>query len=264
MKVALCLSGEPRNLDYIWNDLEKKLNIPGNDIDIYIHTWYSNDKISSLPLFKDRGGLIYQKHLNQLTSPEYIYKLKPRTFLVENYYTSPPHLRFCEYSLSATITRMYSMFYGIQCSTRLAINNNFNSYDYIIRMRPDIFLEKELDWNEISILLDQNPNSIVIPELWINIGGTSGVWTPMSDYWPDFMCIYKPCNRLFENIYDDIQDVCGLHVDRSISTYGDLASIPEHYLASYAKNKGITSIKIDIKMMLARHHKQITSGEQIC
>lgn len=258
MKIAICLSGEPRDFHYIWNDLWSKLNCP--NADIYIHTWHSDKKVSELPASKERGGEAYQLLLEQTTSADYIYVTKPVSFLIENYYYSTPYKRFSEYTLSSIITRMYSMFYGIQSSLNLVDKQN---YDYIVRIRPDMYLEKNLDWDFIQQSLTDNPMAVLMPDLWLNIGAYPTPWSNETDYWPDFFWIYKSNNNSFRTIYDDISKYCGIHIDTQSNIIGDWPSIPEHYLSRYLKSKDCEAIKMDLKVMIARQHRQITSGKPI-
>jgi hypothetical protein len=258
MKVAICLSGEPRNFHYIWPDLSQKINL--SQADIFIHTWFSSNDECNLPEHKERAVFDYQNYLEKIPSTEYVNILSPKNFLVENYYSSDPYLRFKSYTLPSTITRMYSMFYGIQASCSLPKKEE---YDFVIRMRPDIFLEEKLNWVEISEYLTLNPKNVMIPDLWINIGGNKDSWTEDSDQWPDFFCIYKADNKIFNDIYDEIQNICGLHTNPQVRDYGNLPSLPEDYLNAYLRSKGASAKKMTLKMMLARHHKQITNNEQI-
>jgi hypothetical protein len=258
MKIALCLSGEPRDFHYIWPDLLTKLNCP--DAHIYIHTWFSDKVTSNMPPHKERGGLLYEQHTHQSITTEYIYSTLPRKFLVEDFYHSIPYLLFKDFNLPSTISRMYSMYFGIQSVVNMI---NFSDYDIIIRMRPDIFLENKLNWPEISEFLNANPFSILIPELWFNIGASAEAWTSTSTDIPDFFCIYKSNSILFTDIYDKINRFCGLHIDKTISDDFNLPSIPEIYLASYFKSKLFIPTKMNLKMMLARHHKQIMNNEPV-
>lgn len=258
MKVAVCLSGEPRDFNYIWNDFREKLNL--ESIDFYIHTWHSDSLVSNLPLHNERGGMAYQNQLAQISSSEYVKKIDPTNFLVENFYSSHPYTRFSTYTLPSTISRMFSMFYGIQSVSNLIANNN---YDYVIRSRPDIFLERKINWNHIVEKLSQDPHQILLPDLWINIGGLDKHWTEAPNYCPDFFCIYKASFNIFCTIYDDITQFCGLHTFPNLEERGNLPCIPEIFLSHYLKSKGIKISTLDFKMMLARHHRQISNGQNV-
>lgn len=259
MKVALCLSGEPRDFQFVWNDLLSKINY--NDIDIFIHSWHSNSDISNLPEHKERGGINYQVHLNQIKSSQYINFVKPVDFIVEDYYKSHPYIRFLPYFLPSTITRMYSMFYGIQAVKKLV---DISKYDYIIRLRPDLYIDKNLDWDIIKNLLQISPRSVLMPDLFINIGNSDKPWTQDSDQCPDFMFIYKSDNPLFHDVYDVIHEFCGLHIHKDFYTaVGELPSIPEQYLAAYLRSKGSLAIKMDLKAQPARQRIQYLNGLDI-
>lgn len=257
MKIAICLSGEPRNFHYIWHDLSMKINT--TSADFYVHTWHTNNHKNLLPKHNERPDE-YQNSIINISSVDYINNIKPVDYLVENFLQSEPYIKSNNNTVSSTISRMHSMFYGIQSVVSLI---DTSSYDFIIRMRPDLFLEKSLDWEEITFYLNSNPYDILIPELWINIGGTTEPWSNSSGQCPDFFCIYKSNNKLFHDIYNSIPLFCGSHTDRNNKELGNLPSIPEDYLWNYIKAKGYNCVKLEMKMMLARHHLQILNNRQI-
>ena len=238
-------------------NFRQKINI--DQLDIYVHTWYSDNYSSHLPIHNERPKY-YQDLLEQASSSEYIYAIKPKLFLVEQYYKSDPLLRFKGYNFPSTITRMYSMFYGIQSVSRLP---EMEKYDYIIRSRPDIYLEKKIDWVEIKSLLEENLMNVIIPDLYVNIGGLTEQWNENSKQYPDFLSIYSSKNPIYHDIYDRIQNFCGIHTNRNNEEYGNFPSIPEDYLAAYIKYNNSFVKKIEIKMMLARHHKQAINNQPI-
>ena len=46
MKIALCLSGQPRVVDIGFNKLKQSI-INNNDVDVFIHTWFDSDNLST-------------------------------------------------------------------------------------------------------------------------------------------------------------------------------------------------------------------------
>ena len=46
MKVALCLSGQPRVVDTGFHKIKQSI-LDGNDVDVFIHTWFDSDNLST-------------------------------------------------------------------------------------------------------------------------------------------------------------------------------------------------------------------------
>ena len=113
-------------------------------------------------------------------------------------------------------------------------------------------MENKINWDQIENLFYEKPKGILIPDLWINIGGTKGPWEPKSNQIPDFFSIHKANVEIFKDIYELIPQLAGLHTFRGISNVGDVPgvpSIPEDYLAAYMKFKEIEPIKLNMKMI---------------
>ena len=53
MKLALCLSGQPRDVDIIYPILKQTI-IDGNDVDVFVHTWWDPDDLSHNSVIPDR------------------------------------------------------------------------------------------------------------------------------------------------------------------------------------------------------------------
>lgn len=126
-KIALCLYGQTRTFLNTFNNIKK--NVIGlNDVDIFIHTWSSDmdDKIIDL--------------------------CNPISIKIE------PDKNFINYK-NIDIEKLYSddlynnvlpQIYSINEVRKLKIDyeNKFNfKYDYVVKMRMDILLNKPFDYN---------------------------------------------------------------------------------------------------------------------
>lgn len=256
MKTAILLSGEPRDFDYIYNDLVAKLSI--NDCDIYAHTWFNSQSgLSNLPFHEEKGGAHYQSRLNVVSSGCYLDKIQPKLFLTEKYSESPPFLKFKSLEgIHCSITRMHAMFYSIQKTFELATSED---YDLYIRLRPDLYLNGKIDISKIFEIIQENPNLVFFPDLFINVGNYSGTWSPVGDYVPDFMWIGGPLMaKLMLKIYSDIDFHCGKHMDVNMFDKGSWPSYPEHYLMRILKLNNFIIGKLNVKSMLARQYKEFS------
>jgi hypothetical protein len=53
MKIALCLSGQPRNIEIGFNKLKNSI-LDNNDVDVFVHTWYDPDNLSTRSVIPGR------------------------------------------------------------------------------------------------------------------------------------------------------------------------------------------------------------------
>ena len=55
MKVALCLSGQPRVVEVGYHKLKATI-LDNNDVDLFIHTWFDQDNLSTESVIPGRDG----------------------------------------------------------------------------------------------------------------------------------------------------------------------------------------------------------------
>lgn len=159
MKIAVCISGQPRGLpnacDFILDNLIK----PNNIGDIFIHTWYDKNMEgqsfdSAQPGQSGNLGGWYPN------TPDYlISKLNPKKLLYEapKSFDEFSHLQNRE---TAIQTRLASMFYSAYKANQLKQDyeqaNHFK-YDLVIKTRIDLFYNEPIILsNLIDSSLDQN------------------------------------------------------------------------------------------------------------
>ena len=53
MKIALCFSGQPRDIDIIYPFIKHSI-LDGNDVDVFAHTWWDPDNLSHNSVIPDR------------------------------------------------------------------------------------------------------------------------------------------------------------------------------------------------------------------
>jgi hypothetical protein len=165
MKIALCLSGQPRSIDSGFNGLNESI-LKNNDVDVFIHTWFDENNLST-------NSVIPGREENKLDSNA-IEKLKnyynPKKILVDcpkfwnkKYdFTDLCFVKAWTWALEVTFgldsAKNYicntanSMFYSIMMSNQIkneyAINNNVE-YDLVIRNRIDFSPHMILKFDEM-------------------------------------------------------------------------------------------------------------------
>jgi len=164
-KVAVCLSGHLRTFEKTFKSLRDNLINPLN-CDVFIHTWETlgsenskggSDQSSSITTTKSKLSLI-----NEVYSPK---KINIERFDKDYFINLGNKIIVPEKERIFVVGHLgyhFAMFYSILKSNDLKseyeIENNFK-YDYVIRIRPDIFLESRIDRSIFPV----NPKIITVP-----------------------------------------------------------------------------------------------------
>jgi len=125
MKVALCLSGQPRSFEKGFEYYKKNL-LDVYDVDVFLHTWYYD--------FFDYSKLI------DLYKPKSIKVQKPLNINLERF------SQYCNYNI-------FSLFYGIKQSYSLlqeTENDEDFKYDWVVRSRYDYALNFSPDFSKLD------------------------------------------------------------------------------------------------------------------
>ena len=140
MKIALCLSGQPRIVSTALHSLQSNL-IEINECDVFIHTWCNNKH-------KERIEGDYRNEWSFNDYPILLQQLKPKSILIEEQFDFINTYKIPDWCCNCTAQNSQSMFYSIKQSNELKkqyeIKNNFE-YDYVIRSRMDCWFRSSLD-----------------------------------------------------------------------------------------------------------------------
>lgn len=149
MKIALCLSGQPRFLERGYEQLLRHI-ISKYDVDVFFHSWFNaeltNTKFSYTIHYPNRNEK-WRSNLDQIMLDLY----SPKLHLFE----SPKEFWFdSNANFELGNTNNCSMFYSIQKSNELKIEyeriHKFK-YDLVIRARTDVlFYNFNLDLNNLD------------------------------------------------------------------------------------------------------------------
>lgn len=145
MKIAICISGQPRNFKQSYESL-KTYFLDKYDCDIYFHTW-KNDNFESTNF--GFGNYQYNFNRNDFYNLSSIYQ--PEKYILEKpiiFDASGYKCPIWRQPLNNTL----SMFYSIYRSFQLVEGD----YDYVIRTRFDINYSKfNLEFPEEGIILPE-------------------------------------------------------------------------------------------------------------
>lgn len=183
-KIAVCISGLYRNHQISLDTIKEKIILPTN-ADVFIHSWDQSSTwlgFGGSPYFHRVFGkqapevslseIHDLRHLSKylprtaqvLEKPVYkpfdgsIFKqiLQPKKMEIENQDNFEMHLSETgEYTALRGSLNQIKMFHGIKRSIDMALE--YSDYDYIIRLRPDVLIEKKLD---LSVFENLNNNTV--------------------------------------------------------------------------------------------------------
>ena len=184
MKVALCISGQPRYLEEGYAQINKSI-LQKYSPDVFVHTWWDNsmsNKKMELPSTLSYGRTYYWRE-NTIDLIKKFYN--PVVFLYEPQIIFNP-FNDVNYEL-ARPSNVHSMFFSIQRSNQLKMQyereNNF-SYDIVIRCRFDVDIIKfDIDLYNLSMdyvncyAMKDSPNS----DLAISSSKNMDIYTSLYD-----------------------------------------------------------------------------------
>ena len=144
MKICILFHGHMRTFNKTYNSLKKNLK-NFNNIDIFIHTWDTIDRISP-SYYKNK------KFSNLKININFVKKLyKPKDILVERQVLKNPK-KTCPYNKISLEGHKYyfESFYKVnQLKIKYENKHNFK-YDIVIKTRPDVIFKNKLDLNKLN------------------------------------------------------------------------------------------------------------------
>ena len=194
MKVALCLSGQPRVVDIGYQKLSQAI-LQHNDVDVFIHTWFDPENLSTQSVIPGReshtlDSLAIEK-LQRYYQPKKILVEKPKSWkrsygfpdkcftnawtwalevqggldVAKEYINNTTHSMFYSMMMANLIKEQYSAETGVE-------------YDLVIRNRIDYSPHVVLNLNDISsdddtlVYQDLNQPDGMISD-WFGMGTTN-------------------------------------------------------------------------------------------
>lgn len=144
MKIAICLSGQPRFLKKCIPSLKKHL-LEKNEADLFIHTWWDSSLVnehfdSSIPYQHGRVG-VFERDV-----PELIYELNPTLFIIEKpfNFNSEGLISAPTANVSSLLSNFYSQQKSIELKRQFENDHDF-IYDAVLRTRIDMYYYDSID-----------------------------------------------------------------------------------------------------------------------
>jgi hypothetical protein len=195
MKVALCLSGQPRNVEIGFNKLKNTI-LDTNDVDVFVHTWYDPENLSTRSIIPGRENNIVSpdadKKILDLYQPK-AYKIeKPKKWKDRSLEFTDRCFDECwswgkecgvDLAKDYLVDAVHSMWYSIMISNQLREEYSLDNgvkYDLVIRNRFDYgphvrlyFGELEVPDNVIFYQELNQPKGMVSD--WFNMGSSNAM-----------------------------------------------------------------------------------------
>lgn len=144
MKIALCLSGQPRSFKQGY-EYHKKNLLDHYDVDVFIHTWMDSPDLQELSELYNPVVMVVE--------PKLIGNFDERFTNTPNAIAHPP--RF-------TVAMFYSIFKSCELKTTHEISKRF-VYDWVIKSRTDYALNIKLPFEELDNTKLYMPNCRMVP-----------------------------------------------------------------------------------------------------
>ena len=213
MRVALCLSGQPRFLERAYEEVIKPYILDAGNVDTFIHTWEVDSTQVGSP-FINGGGHVMGSPVESDIIHKVLELYQPKAFSTE------PQIQF-EYGKYSDRTLpgirsdfLYSQFYSVWASNQVRKqyqSNNDVHYDWVIRSRFDVQLNAKLNFS-------MDNSNLYVP---------AGCFSP--EGYVDCFAMSSPSNMdVYCEFYNNIDDImsttsiglCGelilrQHLDRS-------------------------------------------------
>jgi len=144
MKIALCLSGQPRNVPECYNSIMKNLIIPNSIEDIFVFSWWR-------PEYNNGTHDVSKDVLNFIQN-----KFKPKRFSIENDKEKTWHNREDIISpiQNDVFPGLFAMYYARHRCNMLRkeyIKENNVKYDAIVFSRFDNFFHNKININKFDL-----------------------------------------------------------------------------------------------------------------
>jgi len=166
MKIALCFSGQPRNVLECYTSIRDKLMLPNKITDVFIHTWWRNEWEENQPYKgKDSGHnrepTVFDKNaisdIINLYKPIYIETEDDRIndVYIEETFFNDPVFDYRRMPYDRIYNCLLSMYKANELKGEYEKQKNFE-YDAVIKLRFDFYLFnkiiiRKLDLNYINL-----------------------------------------------------------------------------------------------------------------
>lgn len=246
MKIAFCMSGQPRTAEMGFKMINKYLLKPNQEfkIDFFLHAWYDREEIGK-PWSSAQNYPIGKSGYVEDGTDSYLLEVyKPKKWLFEKQISFLDYTKNFNSVPNAKPEILSSIFYSIYMSNQLKreyeIENNFK-YDLVIRTRYDLAYMKKID---LHGLLSKKHKVIVPENFQIDQDNFFNINKPMVDIFAassseqmDIFCSVFPNMRMLNNKLNP--------------------PLGENYLGQWVRNENNLSLHLDKDIEVQLIHRMI-------
>jgi len=150
MRIAVCFSGQWRTGNNCYNDLKEFFGILYPSCDFFIHTWDINkQKCYNLSNVFSRETKLYEDEIETINQ-----NYKPKKIVIENYASVRDELKI----FNIVQPLWYSFYKSVELKKEFEKENSFE-YDYVIKLRPDVFFNYNRKLSQDIELYEKDLNS---------------------------------------------------------------------------------------------------------
>lgn len=149
MRIAFCISGQPRTWKKCYQSWFDNLDHFGQDVDVFAHLWDFNTLPNTVPNARD---------LPATDLDDFVNTLKPKSIQIEskkNVKIIPNHKDIITNIFPPAVSQFYGVRKAAFLKRQYEIRHNFE-YDLVFRLRADLLLENTVSIDNIDI----SPNSL--------------------------------------------------------------------------------------------------------
>jgi len=129
MKIAVCLSGQPRSIEYAINSILNFFNVDYAEVDFFCHVWdYNTWKL------KNNKEILFGEYepVDRCWLEEQVQRLNPKKFKISPYSTIYPDHKYLPWG-----SLFYSLLNANLLKLQYEVENNFR-YDLVVKSRYDV------------------------------------------------------------------------------------------------------------------------------
>lgn len=199
MKVAVCISGQPRNVHKGFTYIQPNL-LQYNDCDIFIHTWFDVEQVGEV--YVNAGGHVASDPLQENVVHEILRLYNPLAILAEEQidFDERDYAERAYPAISpfASLSQKYSAMkaHGLRRSWE---EKNNVVYDAVVRLRFDYALRTPIDAQNFDLSVVNVPNRCP------HAGGIDDTFAIGN---PDIMNVYGDLYDSIPQLYDSDVPFC--------------------------------------------------------
>ena len=204
MKIALCLSGQPRGIPYSCQQILDNIINVNENVDVFLHTWFDPNDIgksygSAQPHQDNHVGYVKED-----TDSILLDNFKPKKYIIEPQREFPFARTFKSHPTArqeVMASIFYTMYKANELKKEYEKENNFK-YDCVIRTRYDLYYQSPIVINNYLDILN---DKIVVSERYqVDQDNFGNHFKPMVDI---FAFSSSENMDIFSSVYPNMEEI---------------------------------------------------------